>query len=169
MADSYYRSCRTCGRRIQLRKMPAGQWVAYEGFDQIHDCDVPRNPSSGEIRRTVVRPQDQTRQGSLDDLDFIDVDMGGDSPTAPSEVQSPATRRGIPRRQKKRRRTSTPDRSATRTEETHQPSQSPRPSQRSSPPPSRTNSPSHRYSGSIYPYVWWAIGIIMFLMLIRGK
>jgi hypothetical protein len=38
MTDSYYRTCRHCGRRIQMRRMPAGQWVPFEGFDQVHDC-----------------------------------------------------------------------------------------------------------------------------------
>jgi len=35
---SYYRRCRYCGRLIQLREMPAGQWVAFEGYGTLHEC-----------------------------------------------------------------------------------------------------------------------------------
>jgi len=39
MSKSYTRSCKKCGRRIQLRKMPHGQWVAFEGYDAVHKCE----------------------------------------------------------------------------------------------------------------------------------
>jgi predicted DNA-binding transcriptional regulator YafY len=38
--SSYYRNCKHCGNRIQLREMPAGQWLAFEGFDTPHECSV---------------------------------------------------------------------------------------------------------------------------------
>ncbi len=41
MGSSYYRTCRWCGRRIQMREMQAGQWVAFEGYDRLHKCSKP--------------------------------------------------------------------------------------------------------------------------------
>ena len=38
--SSYSRACKYCGRRINLRQMPHGQWVPFEG-DQQHVCDEP--------------------------------------------------------------------------------------------------------------------------------
>ena len=38
---SYNRKCKHCGRWINIRQMPHGQWVAYEG-DQQHDCNKAR-------------------------------------------------------------------------------------------------------------------------------
>jgi hypothetical protein len=38
--SSYSRACRNCGRRINIRLMPHGQWVSFEG-DQQHVCDDP--------------------------------------------------------------------------------------------------------------------------------
>lgn len=66
---SYYRNCRNCGRRIQLRQMPAGHYVAYEGYDTIHDCNkIPerRKNDSQASKSTEVKP-------GYDDLGFIDV------------------------------------------------------------------------------------------------
>jgi len=36
--SSYYRQCRNCGRRINLRQMPHGQWVPFER-DKQHVCE----------------------------------------------------------------------------------------------------------------------------------
>lgn len=41
--SSYSRPCKFCGRRINLRQMPHGQWVPFEG-DQQHVCDEPPPP-----------------------------------------------------------------------------------------------------------------------------
>lgn len=38
MGDSYNRKCRSCGKPIQMRQMPHGQWVAFEGYDTPHKC-----------------------------------------------------------------------------------------------------------------------------------
>jgi hypothetical protein len=38
--SNYSRKCRDCGRWINLREMPHGKWVAFEG-DQSHKCDKP--------------------------------------------------------------------------------------------------------------------------------
>lgn len=47
MSNSYSRLCKKCGRRINMRKMPAGQWVAFEGYDQLHDCSRPSYSGTG--------------------------------------------------------------------------------------------------------------------------
>ncbi len=36
---SYHRKCNKCGQLIQMRQMPQGQWVAFEGYDTLHDCN----------------------------------------------------------------------------------------------------------------------------------
>lgn len=43
---SYHRRCKWCGRLIQLRQMPDGQWVAFEGYDTVHSCNA--EPPSAE-------------------------------------------------------------------------------------------------------------------------
>ena len=79
--SSYYRNCKTCGRRIQLRKMPGGQWVAFEGFETLHDCSrKPEHTSQGSA---------PARIGSdpLSGLDFESVQIPGGF-TLPSAASS---------------------------------------------------------------------------------
>jgi hypothetical protein len=38
--SNYSRACKDCGRWINIRQMPHGQWVPFEG-DQQHVCDKP--------------------------------------------------------------------------------------------------------------------------------
>lgn len=53
--SSYTRPCRHCGRRINLRQMPHGQWVAFEG-DQQHVCDEPAPPKAPPPARPRTPP-----------------------------------------------------------------------------------------------------------------
>jgi hypothetical protein len=41
--DSYFQQCKSCGQAIQMRQMPAGQWVAFDDVERVHDC---RNQSA---------------------------------------------------------------------------------------------------------------------------
>lgn len=52
---SYHRKCSKCGRLIQMRQMPQGQWVAFEGYDTPHDCHQARTKS-------VTRPAQSSAQ-----------------------------------------------------------------------------------------------------------
>lgn len=88
---SYYRKCKHCGRRIQMRQMPAGQWVAFEGYDTIHDCNSPPPPSTGK-----PIPEERTDSGErrpgYDDLDFVDFNVPGDvgkPPVTPGKMERP--------------------------------------------------------------------------------
>lgn len=77
--NSYSRNCRWCGRRIQLRKMPHGQWVAYEGYDIQHKCEtVPGRRSAGRT----------SEPGTRHDPGFIDFDLPGNA-TSGSNVSDP--------------------------------------------------------------------------------
>lgn len=38
MSESYSRRCKYCGKWIQMRKMPQGQWIAFDGYDSVHKC-----------------------------------------------------------------------------------------------------------------------------------
>lgn len=69
--NSYYRRCRVCGRLIQLRQMPAGQWVAYEGYDKIHDCNEP--PPEKVSRKFQSEQAD--KQKGYEDLEFKDIKL----------------------------------------------------------------------------------------------
>jgi hypothetical protein len=51
---NYNRDCRNCGRRINMREMPHGRWVAFEG-DRPHKCDAPR-PTTPPRRRPAPPP-----------------------------------------------------------------------------------------------------------------
>lgn len=97
MPSSYSRNCRNCGRRIQLRQMPAGQWVAFEGYDTQHDC---KRPPSGKGRQENRSPNNQ--QSPYDGLDFPEgLVVHGDSPNleskqehaSPSKSATPQSRR----------------------------------------------------------------------------
>src|SRR6266849_4032111 len=45
MSSSYFRVCRSCEARIQMREMPNGNWLAFEGRSQ-HRCTGWRRPPS---------------------------------------------------------------------------------------------------------------------------
>ena len=73
---SYYRKCKSCSRNIQLRQMPAGQWVAFEGYDKPHDCSRAPNPkleSSKESHQKRTRAE--ASDTGYDDLDFVNVQV----------------------------------------------------------------------------------------------
>src|SRR5712692_11422757 len=46
MSSSYYRVCRTCGARIQMREMPNGIWVAFIGRRQHRCVALQATPST---------------------------------------------------------------------------------------------------------------------------
>jgi hypothetical protein len=88
---SYYRPCRKCGRRIHLRQMPAGQWVAFEGYDTPHKCnELPKR------RSTAPPPPRRAEQaaGGYDDLEFADIRVGDDGTTATAPPSNPSQRDG---------------------------------------------------------------------------
>jgi len=49
---SYKRQCRKCRQWIQLRQMPGGQWVAFEGYDTVHRCSSTRQKGRLPIEAT---------------------------------------------------------------------------------------------------------------------
>jgi hypothetical protein len=53
--SSYSRACKYCGRRINLRQMPHGQWVPFEG-DRQHVCDEPPPPKAAPPVKPRTRP-----------------------------------------------------------------------------------------------------------------
>lgn len=59
MSDSYYRDCKWCGRRIQMRKMPGGQWLAFEGYATQHNCKKP--VSKSDRFSSSYNPSSRTR------------------------------------------------------------------------------------------------------------
>jgi hypothetical protein len=73
MSNSYYRECKFCGRRIQMRQMPGGQWVAFEGYDTVHDCKHPpaRRTASKETWRTKKQAEDD-KESYYEGLGFDD-------------------------------------------------------------------------------------------------
>jgi hypothetical protein len=88
---AYYRACRKCGRRIQLRQMPHGQWVAFEGYDTPHACSSP--PASARARSAADEPSSKKRKrraansrpraSAYEDLEFLDFGVPpGDSAEA---------------------------------------------------------------------------------------
>ena len=55
---AYHRKCSKCGRLIQMRQMPQGQWVAFEGYDTPHDCH--KTPTKSAIRPTQASSRTST-------------------------------------------------------------------------------------------------------------
>ena len=84
-SQSYSRNCRYCGRRIQLRKMPHGKWVAFEGWDTPHNCSsVP--PKTTKPSAPGNQPM------SKSDPDFIEFDMPRRSYGAANDKGRPPSR-----------------------------------------------------------------------------
>src|SRR4030043_610486 len=87
---SYHRKCRKCGRTIQMRLMPHGQWVAFEGYDTPHDCSmpIPRCDNSKTLQLFENSPPGKKESGNYDDLGFPDISIprqgsqGKDEPLA---------------------------------------------------------------------------------------
>lgn len=102
---SYSRNCNRCGKRINLRQMPGGQWVAFEGYDSPHDCNVSR-----QVRQPTIPPHQATSGAGndertvYDDLEFPEVRVGeatGVTPqpraTASPTSRTPPSRVNLPR------------------------------------------------------------------------
>jgi hypothetical protein len=92
MANSYTRPCRSCGRRISMRQMPHGQWVAFEN-GEAHHCSEPPKVE-------VVRPAPrQTRQveapTEFDDIVIPDQQAPQPTPVL-RPVELPPSRRILP-------------------------------------------------------------------------
>lgn len=69
---SYTKKCQ-CGKLINIRKMPNGRWVAFEGYDTLHKhpTAVPETNSSDRPVRKA-RKTDRERD-TFDDLEFSDI------------------------------------------------------------------------------------------------
>src|SRR6266436_8006283 len=65
MANSYVRPCRTCKRRISMRQMPHGQWVAFEN-DEVHNCN--KLPKVDVVRSTPRRSPQVDAPTEFDDI-----------------------------------------------------------------------------------------------------
>jgi hypothetical protein len=78
MANSYIRPCRSCARRISMRQMPHGKWVAFEN-GEAHHCSEPPMVE-------VVRPGPrQTRQVDAP-TEFDDIVIPDQQPPQPTPV-----------------------------------------------------------------------------------
>ena len=89
MSDSYNRKCKFCGRQIQMRRMPHGQWVPFEGYDKVHDCkEPPQRRVTDEWRADRA-----ARPDPLAGLEFKDIDVGRYRGPAGVPHPGPATAR----------------------------------------------------------------------------
>lgn len=74
-AKSYRRRCKNCGRVIQLRPMPHGGWVAFEGYATVHDCTKPPPP-----RTTLAAAKQRAHEPvTFEDIGFKDIEVRGKS------------------------------------------------------------------------------------------
>ncbi len=79
MANSYNRNCVNCGRRIQMRQMPAGQWLPFEGYDTVHVCSSSA-PNRNENARAQTTSTSKRSAGSgYNDLEFLQFSLPADS------------------------------------------------------------------------------------------
>jgi tetratricopeptide (TPR) repeat protein len=71
-----------------MRRMPAGQWLAFEGYDTIHNCSHSSTTHTYQSHQsqTFQRPSSsQSRPTGYDDLEIPNVNVGGDIPDAGSD------------------------------------------------------------------------------------
>ena len=73
MSSSYYRKCKHCGRRIQMRKMPHGKYVAFEGYDTVHDCKKPVKKRTTKSFFGVDKRKDKSY---IDTIEIPSISLG---------------------------------------------------------------------------------------------
>lgn len=86
-----------------MRRMPAGQWLPFEGYDKVHVCgsaapintQLPRdevNVAPGRVNRI-------SSAGGYDDLEFVDFNLQGQPITEGSQTTQKLTGRRARRKQ----------------------------------------------------------------------
>jgi hypothetical protein len=81
MSKAYSRTCRNCGEPINMRKMPHGQWVAFEGYD------TPHAPRCGKKSPIIRRKTDSSSfSDPLSDIGFHDVNVPRSSSRVDKEI-----------------------------------------------------------------------------------
>lgn len=155
---NYNRKCRTCGRWINMRQMPHGRWVAFEG-DEPHKCTTPSVITPKPIDLPLPMPPSE---------DFPPIDIPEDS--RPELIfkprPQPRPRLAIPASPAKDVPGTRP-----RTYETPPQALAPQPATRPSQIPTRPPQPSAdigRSQGS-RGWLWWTLAIlfmIVFLFLV---
>jgi hypothetical protein len=73
---NYRRRCRRCRKWIQLRQMPAGQWVAFDGYDTVHEC----RPDTVKSHSSAMPPSRERQPAPFG---------SATPPSAPSTYQQP--------------------------------------------------------------------------------
>jgi hypothetical protein len=88
MSDgSYYKKCKYCGRRIQMRQMPAGQWVAFEGYDTVHDCSALGVRTVKQTSNSRPEWTSDNRKDPYADITFPEIQVG--RPAKQDALQQP--------------------------------------------------------------------------------
>ncbi len=77
---NYKRRCKHCGKWIQLRLMPHGQWVAFEGYDTPHEC----------IKQPIQnKPFGKSENAnSIDDIDFAPINVPPGKNSSPKSIST---------------------------------------------------------------------------------
>ncbi len=67
---SFFRKCKDCGQTISFRKMPAGQWVAFDpGTDEPHECVKAKAKHKSPTQISRKSPNPSRAISTLDDKD----------------------------------------------------------------------------------------------------
>lgn len=88
---SYSRNCKYCGRRINMRQMPHGQWVPFEG-SEAHKCQSTSTKRTTPQRSLNLSEQSQSFRNAWGaDLDFGEDFTVPNSQTKGKESSNPST------------------------------------------------------------------------------
>lgn len=87
---SYSRSCKKCGIRINLRQMPSGQWVAFEGYDVQHKCGTTGRQATRSSSHANAPRNPRTETGTYDNLEFGDIQVQSNSSDHLAAKSSPS-------------------------------------------------------------------------------
>lgn len=159
---NYSRKCRTCGRWINLRQMPHGQWVAFEG-DEPHKCKKP----------PVIKPKPKAQPKPMPPGgDFPPINIPGDTAQRPTLKPAPTP----PPTAKPQARPTTPEfppisipnggsRKPTPSPPYPAPKPMPVPPKNSSPEAQPSGEP--RRSGGNWGWLWWMFAIFLMLGILR--
>jgi hypothetical protein len=106
---NYSRNCRHCGRKINMRQMPHGQWVPFEA-DEPHNCDKrPAERAVSPLRPSIPRPTEKPEQPFVPLYPKVPESAPGPNairqpalappgrdPTSPSQIGSKRTPQSTP-------------------------------------------------------------------------
>ena len=119
--------------------MPNGQWVAFEGYDTIHDCKKPVTNKPTPVNQSPANNDSGEKHLPYDDLDFPEIQVG---------------KSGVPQRPGSDTSTLPPSTARTTQRDISQTGRT-------------TSTPVENTGGGIPSWVWWVVAILIIFLVAK--